>query len=71
MRTEPRDFMQLASSNWMEATGDVPEPSRPIVTNSLSEWASWRKALGRGSIQPFAHLSLLIHQRPIFRDFAS
>lgn len=30
--------MQLTSSNWMEVTGDVPEPSRLIVPNSLSEW---------------------------------
>jgi hypothetical protein len=62
MRTEPRDFMQLASFNWMDATGDVPEPSRLIIPNSLTEWASRRKALRRESYNrlPTLSLSLII-----------
>ncbi|MDX6462563.1 MAG: hypothetical protein QOJ51_3801 [Acidobacteriaceae bacterium] len=70
MRTEPRDFMQLASSNWMEATGDVPEPSRLIIRNSLTEWASRRRALRRESYNRLPTLSLSLIIGVVSRDFA-
>jgi hypothetical protein len=62
--------MQFTSSSWMEVTGDVPEPSRLIVPNSLSGWGITAKGSEPGGIQPSAHFIRLTHPWVIFSTFA-